>query len=153
MIRCSTFLIAIGLVSSLTCETLFAARFVPVKVRLQGEVILEGSTTDDGRQDADAVWDLLKSLNLEETDAFRKLGVKPDAKVHTLDCSSEKIGLQPIQVDVAFGGVANSRALTIHRLGTESSGKLWRIASEDVDDLFDVRLIKRKDVVGSVEQL
>ena len=94
------FLVAHHLValSLLSCPA-FAARYVPIKVSVDGEVILEGNASDNGRPDADEVWDALKRVNLGETKAFKKLfGESVGDDLLILKKRSEKE--QPLEITI-----------------------------------------------------
>ena len=140
--RCLCF-IALNIVSC----SVFAARYVPIKVYLDGEVILEGNASDDGSPDADEVWDALKQVNLGETEAFKKMFGDDVADDFTIvKKRSEKEQPLPITVDVAYGGVAKTTGLHIRRMAPDGAGRVWRIDPKEVSQLFGGRLIKRSDV-------
>ncbi|MCA9124443.1 MAG: hypothetical protein H6822_33865 [Planctomycetaceae bacterium] len=140
--RCLCF-IALNILS---CPV-FAARYVPIKVYLDGQVILEGNASDDGSPDADEVWDALKQVNLGETEAFKKLfGKDVDDEFTILKRRKEREQPLKITIDVAYGGVAETTGLRIRRMHPDGAGRVWRIQSEEVSDLFNERLIRRSDV-------
>ena len=136
----------VSLTLCLAGSSAVAARYVPVRISLDGEVILEGNLSDDGDRDADELWDALKSANLRETDAFRELQVAPDLKELTIGGSAGKQETLPVQVTVKYGGVAQSRAITIRRMPSDRVGSTWRVSAEDVDELFNRRLLSRREV-------
>lgn len=123
-----------------------AARYVPVRISLNGEVILEGNASDGGERDADELWDALKSANLREMDAFRRLQVAPDLKELKVGGTADKQETLPVQVSVKYGGVAQSSAITIHRMPPDRVGSTWRVSAKDVDELFDRRQLSRREV-------
>jgi hypothetical protein len=124
-----------------------AARYVPIKIHLNGEVILEGNASDDGKPDADEVWDALKKVNLGETEAFKKLFGDDVADDFTIvKKRSENEQPLPITIEVAYGGVAKTTGLHIRRMAPDGAGRVWRIDPKEVSQLFGGRLIKRSDV-------
>lgn len=129
---------------SLICGTALGARYVPVRISVNGEVILEGNASDDGHRDADAVWEALKDVKLRETEAFKKLEIASDATVYKfrLDRPENNAPL-PIQIDASVGGEAATCVMTIKRVKPDGGGGTWKIDSEDLDGLFDFRLISR----------
>lgn len=127
----------------------FAARFVPITISINGEVILEGNASDDGRPDADQVWDALKQVNLGETEAFKKLFGNVASDDFKLPRKQGERG-QPLKftIDVAYGGHAETANLTIRRMPPDGAGRVWRIRAEEVDNLFNIRFIRRSDVAN-----
>ena len=124
-----------------------AARYVPIEVLLYGEVILSGNASDNGRPDADEVWDALKEVNLGETEAFAKLEVDAKAKEYAVQGEIKK-GIFPIVIKVAYGGRAETRFLKLKRMAPDGAGRVWRISTGDVDDLFLKRMVSRRDVIA-----
>lgn len=126
----------------LSCPA-FAARFVPIKVYLDGELILEGNASDNGHRDADAVWDALRQADLGETDAFIKLfGKDLGDEIKIWKKSDSELPLK-ITIDVAYGGVAVVTALRVKRQRPDAAGRVWRLHPDDVANSFSKRLIKR----------
>ena len=135
------------LAGSLLCGPAYAARYVPIKIYLDGEVILEGNASDDGRPDADEVWDALKEVNLGETEAFKQMfGENAGDDLLILKKRSEREQPLPIRIEVAYGGVAETTGLRLRRMPPDPAGRAWRIRAEEVSGLFNSRLIKRSDV-------
>ena len=130
--------------------TASAARYVPVEVRLNGEVILEGNVSDDGHRDADELWEALKVSDLGEAEAFKKLRVAPDLNEYKVAGGGDKAEPLPVQIKVRYGGVAQSRAITIRRVPPDSAGRVWRISAADVDDSFDGRMLSRREAAKLV---
>ena len=79
-------------------------------------------------------------------DAFRKLQVAPDLKELKIGGTAGKQETLPVQITVRYGGVAESRAITILRMPPDRAGATWRISAADVDELFDRRLLSRREV-------
>jgi hypothetical protein len=121
-----------------------AARFVEVTVSLDGKIVLTGSRGDDGSADVDDVWNYLKTLKLVPTEHFAGLKIPADAQSALLK-SSAPVG-QPgeIVVSIDYGGIATTRELRLVREPPDKYGREWRIHAEDLDDLFDERLITRR---------
>jgi hypothetical protein len=139
--RLGAFVCLLTLLSSSTAE---AARLVPVEVKLNGVVILEGSTGDNGEPDADAVWDALKNINLAETGAFKKFHVDPKLKefqVKSVDLLTKRP--LPIVVEIRYGGIVETTELLLQRREPDQAGRVWRISPAEVDRLFIDRLIPR----------
>lgn len=125
-----------------------AARFVPIEVYLDGELILQGNASDDGSPDADQVWDALKQVNLGETDAFKEMfGENVDDAFNILRKRSDREQPLIISIHVAYGGMAKTKTLRILRKPADGAGRVWRIHHEEVSRLFNARMIRRSDVV------
>ncbi len=135
----------------LSCEKALAARWIPVEISLNGEVILEGSDSDNGESDADAIWNSLKRIKVRETDAFKKLGIDSKLKEYKFDLNPPEKGQPwPIKIDASFGGVKETRFLTIKRMESDEFGDHWRIDPTDLDEWFDYRMIVRSEA-GSLK--
>lgn len=141
-------LISTALVALFLCGTsssTLATRVVMVRISLNGELILQGYLSDDGSPDADEVWEGLKTVNLEEGEAFAKLRIAPDLKEYRIVGTAGRAEAPPIRLEVDYGGVAQLRALTIRRMPPDPAGRVWRIAAEDVDGSFDGRMLSRRE--------
>ena len=133
------------LTTCLLASPAYAARLIRIKIYLDGEVILEGGAGDDGHPDADAVWKRLRSRKLKATEHFQKLNVAPDAKETTVT-SDEPIGpLDPIIVDINYGGKATTRRLKLIRVPMDKHGREWTLDAAQVDELFHDRYIHRSE--------
>ena len=143
----SVFLIGILWLAGLGVETASGARLVKASVSYDGVVILEGSTSDDGRVDADGVWAYLKTLKFKPTAAFADRKIDPATGKTTLTGAGEGVALadSKITVSIAFGGSAKFRELTLIRVPKDSQGKEWRLDPVQVDDRFASRLISRRE--------
>ena len=130
----------------LFCNTTLAARWISVQISLNGEVILEGSDSDNGETDADTIWNSLKRIKLREADAFKKLEIAPKVKEYKFDLDPPKKGHPwPIKIDASFGGVQETRFVTIKRVEADNFGGQWLIDPTDVDGAFDYRMIVRSE--------
>lgn len=121
-----------------------AARFVEVTVSVDDVIMLTGSRGDDGHADVDDVWNYLKTLKLVPTEHFAGLKIPADAQSALLK-SNAPVG-QPgeIVVSIDYGGIATTRTLRLVREPPDKYGREWRIFAADLDDLFDERLITRR---------
>jgi hypothetical protein len=147
MIRRSLSAVAILLTFVSLSGSARAARFVPIEIYLNGELILEGNASDDGAPDADAVWDQLGKVNLGETDAFQKLPGAQDQDTVVIESKERDARGDPgVLIDVRYGGVAHTAKLRIHRQPPDRAGRVWRIDAEDAADLFSSRFVRRRDV-------
>ncbi len=120
-------------------------RLVYASVTVDGELVLRGSTSDDGHPDADAVWGYLLELEFQPTEAFASLGI---------DAASEKVTLgwlkgrenahrgdpPKIELDVAYGGRDEPFRLGLVRSPGEET---WRVDPETVERRFSHRRITR----------
>ena len=134
-----------GVLLSLFCGTAFGGRILHVEISLNGDVILEGDASDYGERDADAIWESLKEVNLRETEAFKQLKVAPTLKEYKMQYDAPKKGPRPIKIDASSGGEADTCVLTLKRIKPDANGRCWRIAADDLDDLFDFRMISRDE--------
>ncbi len=136
-----TFSILVPLAIIVACSSALAARYVPVAIYLNGELILEGNVSDNGSPDADVVWGNLKRANLRETEAFQE--IQPDKTVKTFALGTRE---NPVRLSVRYGGNIETRQLTIHQQDENDDVRTWRIDSEDIDRLSQRRLVSRSDV-------
>jgi len=132
-------------VLSLYCGTAFGSRYVPIEISVNGEVILKGNASDDGERDADAVWEFLKGMKLQETDAFKKLAIASDLKEYKFKFESPKNREGPIKIDASVGGEVTTCVMTIKRVTPDARGGTWCIDPEDLDDFFNFRMILRSE--------
>lgn len=131
--------------SSVLARELHAARYVRADISLDGKTVLEGSTGDNGKPDADDVWDYLKTIRFRATEEFLALDVKDDAKEVVLTSNAPKGELGGIVISVRYGGKAMTRKLTLVRVPRDENGREWRLDPAQVDKLFDYRFIRRSD--------
>lgn len=126
-----------------------AARYVKAVIAVDGNIVLEGSTGDNGRPDTDEVWDYLKTIRFKATEGFRALGVEDDAKevILTTNALKGQLGITHlgIVVNIRYGGKAMTRQLAVVRVPRDQHGREWRIDPAQVDELFDRRFIRRSD--------
>lgn len=129
-----------------------AARYVPVTISLNGKVIFEGNASDNGERDADEVWEALKESRLRPTRAFGELGLDVSGDhlqlnaVDSDETNNENHEAHWFEIDVAYGGFARTRNLTLERVKPDAAGRIWRITSGDVDGLFDWRFVRRLEI-------
>jgi hypothetical protein len=128
------------------------ARFVRVQIILDGKVILEGNASDDGRRDADELWDALKSVRFKPTTEFHRLCVEADVQETVLKSTSPPGELANLTVEVAYGGTAVTNELHIKRVPVDAQGREWQLDSKDVTRLFDSRLISRSEAANLIDQ-
>lgn len=136
-----TFSVVMLLAIIVVCSSALAARYAPVAIYLNGELILEGNVSDNGSPNADAVWENLKRANLRETVAFQR--IQPDKTVKTFELGTRET---PVRLSVRYGGNIETRQLTIHQQAEDDDKRTWRIDSEDIDRLSQRRLVSRSDV-------
>lgn len=122
-----------------------AARLVQASVSHDGKTILVASTGDDGRVDADGVWDYLKSIKFKPTQHFKDLAIDQTAKRAELKSDAPRGQAGTIVVDVAYGGKAIQRKLTLVRVEPDAQGREWSLDPVEVDKMFSDRLIRRSD--------
>lgn len=122
-----------------------AARLVRAKISLDGKTLLEGSTGDDGRVDADGVWEYLKSIKFKATEEFTALKVDAAAKETVLSSDAPRGQLGTIIVDIAYGGRAMARKLKLVRVPIDKQGREWSVVPTEIDRMFDDRLIRRSE--------
>ena len=122
-----------------------AARYVRAEISLDGKTLLEGSTGDNGRIDADGVWEYLKSIKFKATENFDELKVAPTAKQTVLTSKVPRGQLGTVVVYIAYGGKAMKRELKLVRVPIDKQGREWALDPTEVDKMFDDRLIRRSD--------
>lgn len=108
-------------------------RSVAISVISNNIVLLEGSDDDNGRRDADAVWDNLPNVRLKASDAFLKEYVKDNTAVVKATCL----------LKVTHGGTSRDIAFNIHRIKPDEFGREWKLDPYDVKAEFEFREISR----------
>jgi len=128
------------------------ARLVRAEVLLGETTLLLGSTSDDGRPDVDAVWQYLRDLRLQPTEAFTALRDErdeaaaeaeghPQADRWTLRRGEEDPW---IHLRVAYGGRAEVHTLTLLR----AEDGAWRVDPTDLERYADMRWIRRREATA-----
>jgi hypothetical protein len=117
-----------------------AARFVKMEIRVNGKLVLESSTGDDGHPDADEVWSYLNQRAFAPTKDFPADPAGKDANELVLEGDPEQGN---VELRVRYGGTANTRRLKLIRISAED-GRNWKVAPEEVARLFDERTITRR---------
>ena len=127
-----------------------AARYVRAEISLDGKTLLKGSTGDNGRVDADGVWEYLKRIKFTPTEAFEALNVDPTAKQTQLVGDGPGVALSDcrITVSIAYGGSSRFRELTLTRVAKDAQRREWRLDSDEVDKWFAYRLISRREAAN-----
>jgi hypothetical protein len=128
----------------------WAARFVPAEVLLDGKVILEGNASDNGHRDADELWEALKTVQFKPTEEFWKLNIDNEAARAVVESTAPKGQQVNLKIEVTYGGMALTRKIRVYRVPPDSAGRDWRIDAVDIEDLFDSRMISRRDAAGLV---
>ena len=121
-----------------------AARMLAAHISLDGKIVLETWFGDNGRPDADEVWDYLKTIKFEATKEFLGLEVKHDAKEMVLTSNAPR-SRRGVVVYISYGGEAITHELTLVRVARDESGREWRLDPAQVDRLFNNHLISRSD--------
>jgi len=124
------------------------ARHVKAEVSLNGLVLLEASISDDGRPDADAVWNRLKGLTLQATDHFRVASRGAAAGQFTITDGAEPGEEGGITVHIRYGGKALARRIELLPVAGAADGSAWQLLPAEVDRLFAGRFITRREAAG-----
>lgn len=90
-------------------STARASRFVRVEVLLNGKVILEGNASDNGKRDADELWEALKQVKLKATAEFRTLDIAKDAREAAIKSTAPTGERGNVKIVMSYGGVAETR--------------------------------------------
>jgi hypothetical protein len=109
-------------------------RHIAIKVAANDVMLLEGSNDDDGRRDADAIWDDLPNVRLKASEAFLKEYGKTDFQLVTFKCT----------VNVTHAGKCRDVEFRLKRVMTDEQGREWVLSADDVKDKFDSRDISRE---------
>jgi hypothetical protein len=116
------FALGVLLVSS---SAVFAARLVRFQVSVDGKVVMQMSTGDNGSPDADAVWRELTRLELKEVNGFEVQPNRDNELRATLKGN--------VVVECVYAGRADLREL---QLVKESEFAPWKIDPADVERTF-----------------
>ena len=128
----------------------FAARYVPIEVRLNGVVLLKGNDSDGGRRDFDQVWNNLHTVQLQSTEEFNKRYVKEDTKEVVLESTNKDAEKSDLVIDDSCGGDAHTRTLRIHRVNPDRFGNEWMLDNVQLKELFYEREMQREQVAELV---
>lgn len=109
-------------------------RSVAIRVVSNGVVLLEGSDDDDGRRDADAIWDDLPNVRLKASEEFLKEHVTDDAELVTVRCT----------LSVTHGGKSRDLPLQVRRVMPDKLGREWMLSTHHVKNQFEFRDISRE---------
>lgn len=125
------------------------ARFVPASITLNGKVLFEAATDDNGQPDADQVWEYLATLQFSATDAFDSSTLKAGTaqlllRGTPLDSEHKPHQARDLKLAVTHGGEAMLRELKLMRFPEDPAGGEWRVAPEQIKSSFNGRRITRR---------
>ena len=121
----------------------FAMRLTKAEIRVNGKVVLESSGGDDGKPDADQVWERLKTAQFKRAEHFSTLQIPDDAKEFEITSDDPQGG---IEVDSAYGGEGRTRTLRIIRVPNPQLGREWMIDDlKAMDGMRESRRISREE--------
>ena len=119
------------------------ARYVEATVNWKGKQLLVGSTSDNGKPDADAVWDYLDGMRFRATDAFRELLESPDAKQVEIT-NPKDAQARNIEIEIRYGGRVGVWKLMVNKVETEvDDPRCWTIDAKITERFADLRWITR----------
>jgi hypothetical protein len=119
--------------SSLT-ETVLAERLLKAQVHLDGKLILEGSTSDDGTKTPDEVWQRLKEIE------FRI----PKGSDISIDDSLEIVKINKAgRLEIRYGGMIEFTSLNIRPSKREKG--TWKIEQELIEKWSKDRWVRKRD--------
>lgn len=124
--RLRTIVLAAGILPCCS-QPAFALRFVKFEVSINGRVVLEASTGDEGK-DADTVWRYLKQLELRPVKGYK---LEPDGGEPWKATLKGKV-----VINAPYGGRAEIQELKLVR---EKDGAPWKVAPAEVERTFKVR--------------
>ncbi len=122
------------------------ARILSATISLEGKTLLEAMTSDDGRVDADGVWEYLKTMKFKPTQHFIDLQVPQVATEKKLVSEVRPGQMGKLLVNITYGGMALPRELTIKRVARDKQGREWTLDPSEIDRMFDRRYIRRLQV-------
>lgn len=121
-----------------------AARYIRASIIMDGKTVMKGSWSDNGKVDADGVWQYLKQIEFTSTEDFNVLGIdtKTTKSIHL--GSKDKDELPNIKIKIAYGGEVTLKTLKLTSYYDQKNKKSWRLDSKEVDGTFNERLISRR---------
>lgn len=123
-------------------EQTHAARLVKIRVFIGNEVILEGSTSDDGTPDADTTWNYLLNAQLKQTEKFQ-------SAVDQMTETETGVALKASgKITVSYGGRKEFTIISLRRSINEQGETQWRVEPELVEKWFDSRMISRREAAA-----
>ena len=130
-----------------------SARLIRAEVRVGNKVVLRGTTSDDGRRDADEVWLAADQVKLLPTEHFAELKVPAKATKHlVVGTPIPPDGVtdhEPNHRDAVFwisaGGKIEGMTLEIERTTVGLGKPAWKIPRHVLIDRFNWRLITRHE--------
>jgi hypothetical protein len=115
------------------------ARYAPITISLDDQVLWEGNASDDGHANADVVWARLQTAPLRRGEDF-------DANASKIRLDGDTASLEgEITIDVRYGGVITLRKLTMTKVTTEK-GERWMVPAGFAEKMFWSRMIQRSSV-------
>ena len=133
-------------------ERLDAQRLLRAEVRVGNKVVLRGTTSDDGSQDADEVWSMAHTIKLFPTKEFASLKVPADADEFMVlgtpippdPVADNELHEHDAVFQVSIGGKYETMALKIERVAPVFGKPWWRIPRDTLESQFNFRLISRR---------
>lgn len=125
------------------------SRLIPVHVKLNGKMVLKGSSSDDGSLDPDEIWNLFqdhaeasdKQAGLKETSNLdsKMISKHPDFDgVYRLTAEDGS----PIELEITHSGVVFVDELRLRQFDFKS--KKWMLDGAQIKELFSTRLLSRE---------
>lgn len=156
--------LTIGIFLTFGCESATAARLVKVRIYVDGTVILEGSFSVNGSDDADECWRSFqhgterkkKWAAFRETTKFDGTRLIPDQSVADRFVLKAR-DKERISISVGYGGKADVKELILHRYTEKPSRekatkrrnqlapRKWILDAKQLDELFGHRKISDRE--------
>lgn len=124
--------------------TSLAARHIDVKIVINDEVVMTAPYSDDGRQNADQVWNAIKDVEFRMAEGV-------DLNLKKIDSGEVFYEIDHIgTLYVQYGGQYEFQTLQFLPQKSSDGETVWKISPKQLTKWFDKRLIRRKDVNGLV---
>jgi len=125
------------------------SRLIPVLVKLDGKIVLKGSSSDDGSLDPDEIWNLFemaaatrdKQAGLKETAKLDRAMITQHPDFDGMYRLTSGDGSK-IELSITHSGIALVKELRLRKIDHKS--KKWILDDSQIDELFSTRLLSRE---------
>jgi hypothetical protein len=115
------------------------ARYAPITITLDDQVLWWGNASDDGHANADVVWARLQTAPLRRGEDFA-------ANISKMRLDGDTASLEgEITIDVRYGGQITLRKLTMTKVQTDK-GERWTVPAGFAEKWFWSRMVQRRSV-------
>lgn len=123
-----------------------AARHIDVEIVIDDEVVMTAPYSDDGRQNADQVWNTIKDVEFRMAEGADLILKKADSGEGLYEI--DHVGTLYVQ----YGGQYEFKTMQLLRQNGSDGETIWKINPKQLTKWFDKRLIRRTDADGLISK-